>query len=56
MLITRCCCCCLGCCCFCLKVPRFEQFMSNLPVISEQELYKLSLVCEPRGAKKKDLP
>jgi len=37
-------------------VPRFEQFMSNLPILGEQDLYKASLVCEPRGAKKKDLP
>jgi len=34
---------------------KIEQFFNHLPRLSENELFKLSLSCEPRGASKSDL-
>eukprot|EP01094_Clydonella_sp_ATCC50884_P025386 TRINITY_DN6654_c0_g1_i1.p1 TRINITY_DN6654_c0_g1~~TRINITY_DN6654_c0_g1_i1.p1 ORF type:complete len:443 (+),score=162.18 TRINITY_DN6654_c0_g1_i1:104-1330(+) len=36
-------------------VPQFESLLKKLPILEENDLYQLSLGCEPRKAKKKDL-
>jgi hypothetical protein len=37
------------------RVEPIQEYISHLPIISENDMYQLSLECEPRNAEQKDI-